>query len=190
MKKEGKIKKELKTIIILTCILVFIVTIVFLIPVFSANKLADAFDAEGISYEMINNKKLNSIYVNVSENDKEDKRFVSPCEEAEIELRKSYDLENVDFYLTNCGTFNLIDINNNAAGESELILGQFYRFQQGSNEVYSAIANYFNKEETIFKCVAIRKGKYVFIILGKVIPPSMENVLKKLPGTREQTIDE
>ncbi len=191
MKRKININKELRSIIVLACGLVFIAIIVFLIPVFSSNKLANAFDAEGISYEMINCKNSHFPYEkSIDENGNEHITYLPPCEAAERELRESYDLDNVDFTLTNSGTFNLIDINNEAADESEVILGQFYYFQKGSDEVYSAIVDYLNQENTVFKCIAIRKGKYVFIILGENIPSSMENVLNRLSGTREQTIDE
>lgn len=171
--------------IVLACVLVLVVVFVFLVPVFSANKLADAFDREGISYQMINSKNLNCIYKTwIDENGRKQVSVMAPYEAAEEELSAGFDLEGVEFQIINCGMFYITD-----GQEGEKIVGQFYHFRKGSEQVYSAVAEEMQRASAA-NGVAIRKGKYVFYLYNSEIPSSMENVLSRLSGAREQTLSE
>lgn len=185
---EAKEKsRAFSSLIAFACVFVLIVVLVFLIPVFSANKLADAFDREGISYSMINNKKISRIYNKRTDEDGEEHiEMLTPYEDAEEKLRETFDLDGVEFSVQNCGIFYLTNVQDE---ESEIIVGQFYRFAKGSEQVYAAVAESV-QGQTVLNTVAIRKGSYVFILLGSEIPSSMENVLSHLSGAREQTLSE
>ncbi len=184
MKKEKLKNKELISMIVLVCVIVAVTVWLFLIPVFSANKLADAFDKEKISYEMINNKNVKSIY-------QDGIGYITPREAAEIDLRSRFDLDGVDFTLSNCGMFYLTDLQENQEDgdhKEELVIGQFYCFRKGSEQVYSVMADHVSQNP--IHSVVMRKGRFIFYLLGSEIPVSMENVLNCLSGEREQTFSE
>ncbi len=175
MKKTAK-KNSVLSLIIAFCILVAIAALAFALPYLTGNRLADAFDREGISYTMTNAKdSWYALGTQMSVN------------EAEEDLKASYSsLQGVNVSLKNFGAFTIY-LAAEEGEEAELILGQYYVFSSGFNngrdEVFAALQQ--EKQDLELGVSIVLKGRYLFRIAGEEIPAQLDRAIESLGGSRQ-----